>query len=817
MTEATEHTHGRIIPIPIEDEVKRSYIDYAMSVIVSRALPDVRDGLKPVHRRILYGMREEGMTPDKPYKKSARVVGQVLARYHPHGDVAVYDAVVRMAQDFAIRYPLVDGHGNFGSLDGDPPAAMRYTEVRLTPLAMEMLRDIDKETVDFVPNFDESETEPTVLPARFPNLLVNGAAGIAVGMATNIPPHNLGEVIDALVVMIDDPEATDLKKVMSIVRGPDFPTGAYILGRDGIRQAYTTGRGLITIRAKTQIETMSGGKVRIVISEIPYQVNKATLIERIAELVRDKKIEGVSDLRDESDRHGVRIVIDLRREVNANVILNRLFKYTQMQETFGIILLALVNGRPQVLNLKECLDHYLTYQKEIIVRRTKFELARAEARAHILEGLLVALNNLDAVIKLIRSSKDPDTARDGLMREFKLTEKQAQAILDMRLQRLTALERDKIEEEYQELSRQIEYFRAVLGSERMVLQIVRRELLEIREKYADARRTVITSAAVNQDFDVEDLIAEEDVVVTMTHQGYVKRLPPDTYRLQRRGGRGVTGMGTKEEDFVEHLFVTTTHHYLLFFSNKGRAYRLRAHEIPEASRTAKGTAVINLVPVAPGEIISAVIAVKDFDPDLYLFMATRRGTVKRTQLSEFDTARSSGLVALALDEGDELIGVRLAAAGEEIILATKEGKAIRFAVEEVRPMGRPARGVKGITLDSGDEVVSMDPVNPGADLLTVTTRGFGKRTPVSDYPTRKRGGKGVINFRLSPKTGEVVGVRTVTPGDEVMVISAKGTLIRVPVDQIRVSGRNTQGVSVMKPEEGDAVVTLSRVVSKDEG
>ena len=811
-----EHRHGRIVPIAIEEEVKRSYIDYAMSVIVSRALPDVRDGLKPVHRRILHAMREEGMTPDKPYKKSARVVGQVLAKYHPHGDAAVYDTVVRMAQDFAIRYPLVDGHGNFGSLDGDPPAAMRYTEVRLARLALELLHDIDKDTVDFVPNFDESETEPVILPARFPNILVNGSSGIAVGMATNIPPHNLGEVIDALVTMIDEPETTDLKRLMGIIKGPDFPTGAYILGREGIRQAYQTGRGLVSMRAKTLIETTKAGKTRIVVSEIPYQVNKATLIERIAQLVRDKKLEGVTDLRDESDRHGVRVVMELRREADPNVILNRLFKYTQMQETFGVILLALVEGRPRILNLQEILDHYLAYQKEVIVRRTKFELAKAEARAHILEGLRIALNNLDAIIKLIRASKDRDSAREGLMREFGLSEKQATAILEMRLQQLTALERDKIEAEYEELSKAIEYLLAVLGSERMVMQIIRRELLEVKEKFDDPRRTVITVGALSQDFDVEDLIAEEDIVVTMTHQGYIKRLPADTYRIQRRGGRGIAGMGTKEEDFVERLFVTTTHNNLLFFSNKGRVYRLKAHEVPEAGRTAKGTAVINLVPVEPGEIISAVIPVRDFSPGSHLFMATRRGIVKRTELSEYDTARRSGLIAIALDEGDELVGVRHATTGEEVILATRLGKAIRFSVDQVRSMGRPARGVKGITLRADDEVVSMDPIRAGAAVLTISARGLGKRTPVDEYPTRSRGGKGVINLQITSRTGEVIGIRMVSPGDEIMIISGKGTVIRIPVDGIRICGRNTQGVSLMRSNQGSSVVAFGRVVSRDE-
>ncbi len=812
---APEFTHGRIVTVPVEEEMKSSYIDYAMSVIVSRALPDVRDGLKPVHRRILYAMREEGMTPDRPYKKSARAVGQVIAKYHPHGELAVYDSIVRMAQDFAIRYQLVDGHGNFGSLDGDPPAAMRYTEVRLTPLAMELLRDIDKETVDFAPNFDESETEPVILPARFPNLLVNGSAGIAVGMATNIPPHNLAEVIDGVVALIDDPE-TDMRRLMSIIRGPDFPTGAYILGRDGIKSAYRTGRGIITIRAKAQIEATKAGRLRIVVSEIPYQVNKAALIERIAELVRDKKIEGISDLRDESDRHGVRIVIELRREENANIILNRLYKYTQMQQTYGIILLALVDGRPKVLNLKEALLHYIDYQREVIVRRTRFELARAEARAHILEGFRIALSHLDEVIRVIRSSKDRPEASAGLQSRFGLSEKQAEAILDLRLHRLTALERDKIEEEHQELMITIEYLRAVLASERMVMEIIKKELTDVKERYADARRTQIVSGAVTGDFDVEDLIAEEDVVITMTHQGYVKRMPADTYRSQKRGGRGITGMGTKEEDFVERLFIASTHHHLLFFSNRGRVYRVKAHQVPEAGRAARGTAVVNLVPLERGESITTVIPVKEFDPGVYLFMATRRGTVKRTELTEYDSARHGGLIALALDEGDELIGVRLCGPDDEVMLATRRGRAIRFPVEEVRPMGRPARGVRGITLEPGDVVESMDIVREGCEVLTLTTAGYGKRTPVSEYPARGRGGKGVMNVRLTPKTGEVVGIRLVTPGDEIMVVSAKGIIIRLPVSDIRIYGRNTQGVRVMRPDEGDHVVSFARVVAKDE-
>jgi len=815
MAEATEHINGHIITVPVEEQMKSSYIDYAMSVIVSRALPDVRDGLKPVQRRILYGMREENMTPDKPYKKSARAVGQVIAKYHPHSDAAVYDAIVRMAQDFSVRYQLIDGHGNFGSIDGDPPAAMRYTEVRLAHLAMELLRDIEKDTVDFTPNFDESEKEPVVLPARLPHLLVNGSAGIAVGMATNIPPHNLGEVIDALVALIDYPE-TDLEQIMKIIKGPDFPTGAYVIGRDGIKKAYTTGRGIVTMRAKAQIEATKGGKMRIVVTEIPYQVNKATLIERIAQLVRDKKVEGIADLRDESDRHGIRVVIELRRDVNANVILNRLYKYTQLQQTFGIILLALVNGRPEVLNLRQMLVHYLDYQKEVIVRRTRYELAKAEARAHILEGLRIALSHLDEVIALIRASKDPDEARTGLMNQFGLSEKQAQAILDMRLQRLTALERDKIEAEYEELTRTIEYLRAVLGSEKMIMEIIKRELLEISDKYGDARRTQIVSGAVSSDFDMEDLIAEEDVVITMTHQGYIKRLPAMTYRAQRRGGRGIAGMGTKEEDFVDRLFVTTTHHYLLFFSNRGLVYRIKAHQVPEAGRTARGTAVVNLVPVERGEFITTVIPVKEFEPGRYLFMATRRGIVKRTELTEYDSPRYSGLIALTLDDGDELIGVRLTGENEEMLLATHQGRSIRFPVSDVRPMGRPARGVKGITLENDDSVVSMDTAREGCEVLTLTARGFGKRTPLKDYPTQGRGGKGVINNRITKRTGDVVGIRLVYPGDDIMVVSAHGVIIRFSVDDVRISGRNTQGVGVMRLDEGDHVVSFGRVVTKDD-
>ncbi|WP_366017784.1 DNA gyrase subunit A [Thermanaeromonas sp.] len=798
---------GTILPVRIEEEMKRSYIDYAMSVIVGRALPDVRDGLKPVHRRILYAMYEANMTPDKPYKKSARVVGDVLARYHPHGDAAVYESMVRLAQDFASRYPLVDGQGNFGSLDGDSPAAMRYTEARLSSIAMAMLQDIEKDTVDFVPNYDGTLKEPVVLPARIPNLLINGSAGIAVGMATNIPPHNLGEVVDALVLLIDRPEA-GLKEILNIVKGPDFPTGGLIIGREGIRNAYRTGRGTIKVRAKAAIEQV-GNKTQIVITEVPYQVNKARLIETIAELVREKKIEGITDLRDESDRTGLRVVIELKKDVQPKVILNQLYKHTQMQENFGVIMLALVDGRPQVLNLKEMLEHYLKHQKEIVTRRTRYLLNQAEARAHIVEGLRIALKFLDEVIKIIRTSPDVDSARRGLMENFSLSEKQAQAILDMRLQRLTALEREKLEEEYRELREKISYFKGVLADETKVLAIVREELLEIKAKFADPRRTQIVDE--EEPLEAEDLISREEVVITVTHRGYIKRLPLDTYRSQRRGGRGIQALTTREEDFVEHLTVTTTHHSLLLFTNQGKVYRLKAFDVPEANRQARGTALVNLVYISPGERITALISVESFEEDAYLFLATRKGTVKKTALKEYNTSRRDGIVALNLDEGDELIGVELTSGKDEIILGTRQGKVIRFSEEEVRPMGRVARGVRGIALEEGDEVVGMAKVKPFADLVLVSERGFGKRTSLEEYRGQGRAGKGLLAMKLGEKTGELVALVVAKDDDELMLITAEGLLIRLNVGDVPRQGRYTRGVTLMRLEEKDRVMAVARL------
>lgn len=810
---ATEYTHGKVLQTNIEDEMKRSYIDYAMSVITTRALPDVRDGLKPVHRRILYSMHETGILPDKKYSKSAGPVGDVLGKYHPHGDSIVYDALVRMAQDFSLRYPLIDGHGNFGSIDGDPAAAMRYTEVRLTKMAMEMLRDLDKNTVDFQPNFDESKEEPRVLPSRFPNLLANGSAGIAVGMATNIPPHNLTEVIDGCILMIDDPEVS-VEQLMKVIKGPDFPTGGLIIGREGIKDAYTTGRGLIKTRAEAKIEVMANGRNRIVITELPYQVNKAKLIERIAELVREKKIEGITDLRDETDRTGLRVVIDLKRDANANVILNQLYKYTQMHQTFGVTMLALVEGQPRVLNLREVLYYYLEHQKDVVTRRTKFELEKAEERAHILEGLRIALDHIDAVIALIRASQTVEEAREGLMASFGLSERQAQAILDMRLQRLTGLERDKIEEEYAELRKTIEYLRAVLANEQMLLGIIRRELLEIKEKFGDERRTKITHD--EGEMDMEDLIAEEDVVITVTHQNYIKRMPADTYRSQRRGGRGVTGMGTKEEDFVEQIFITTTHHYVLFFTNFGKVHRLKVYEIPEASRQSKGTNIINLLQIEPGESVTAVIPIREYDPDHYLIFATKRGTVKKTGLAEYDSPRRGGIIAITLDEGDELIAVKLTNGRQEAILVTRYGMSIRFHEDDVRPMGRAARGVRGISLEGDDTVVGMEILNDGEELVMVTDAGFGKRTPLDEYRRQSRGGKGVKTITLTRKNGILVGAKVVKEGNELMLITAQGVLIRFPVRDISVLSRYAQGVTLMRPDEGDSVVALAQVVSKDD-
>lgn len=811
--ERVELEFGKVLPVRIDEEMKNSYIDYAMSVIVARALPDVRDGLKPVHRRILYAMQEAGMSYNKPYKKSARIVGEVLGKFHPHGDASVYDAIVRMVQDFASRYPLVDGHGNFGSVDGDAPAAMRYTEVRMARLAEEMLADIDKDTVDFVPNYDESLKEPVVLPAKVPNLLVNGSSGIAVGMATNIPPHNLGEVIDGVIMLIDNPEAT-LAELLPVVTGPDFPTGGLIIGREGIRQAYTTGRGTVVMRAKTQIERLHNGKSRIVVSELPYQVNKARLIENIAALVREKVIDGITDLRDESDRSGLQVVIELRRDANPDVVLKQLYKHTKLQDTFGVIMLALVEGRPRVLNLHDVLSLYLEHRKVVVVRRTKFDLARAQERAHILEGLKIALDHLDAVIATIRQSHTVEIARTALMDKFSLSEKQAQAILDMRLQRLTGLEREKIEQEYRDIIKKIAWLEAVLADERKVLYIIKEELLELKKRYADARRTVITAAEA--EINDEELIADEDVVVTLTHYGYIKRLPMATYRSQRRGGRGVAGMGTKEEDFVEHLFVTTTHCNILFFTSRGRVYRLKGYEIPEAGRTAKGTAVINLLPLAAQEKITAVIPIRLFQPDRYLFMATKKGIVKKTVLQEFDTARRSGLIAITLDDDDDLIGVRLTDGEQQIMLGTRHGLAIRFRESDVRSMGRGAGGVKGIDLAPHDEVVGMDTVRKDGFVFTVSALGFGKRTPVDEYHAQSRNGKGVIVMRVTEKTGELVGLRIVREEQELFLITGEGIVIRMDSGEIPVQGRYARGVTVMRTDAGDRVVAVAAVAKKAE-
>lgn len=801
-------TSGKIMPVILEEEMKRSYIDYAMSVIVGRALPDVRDGLKPVHRRILYAMYEEGLTPDKPYKKSAVVVGTVLARYHPHGDAAVYETMVRLAQDFACRYPLIDGHGNFGSVDGDSPAAMRYTEARLSKLALTMLADIDKETVDFIDNYDGSLKEPVVLPARIPQLLVNGSAGIAVGMATNIPPHNLGEVIDALVLLIDKPDA-DFKDITKIIKGPDFPTAGLIIGREGIRNAYRTGRGSIKVRAKAQVETLSNGKSQIVVTEIPYQVNKARLVQSIGDLVREKKIDGIVDLRDESDRTGMRIVIELRRDIQPKVVLNQLYKHTQMQENFGVIMLALVDGRPRVLNLREMLTLYLDHQKEVITRRTRYLLAQAEARAHIVAGLRIAIQFLDEVIRIIRQAPNEPEACRGLMERFHLSDKQAKAIVDMRLGRLTALEREKLEEEWQELQRRIAYYQEVLASEARVYGIVREELLEIKNKFADPRRTQIVLEEEN--LELEDLIAREDIVVTLTHRGYIKRQPVDTYRSQKRGGRGIQAMGTREEDIVRDIFVTTTHHYLLFFTNQGRVFRLRGHEIPEAGRQARGTPLVNLLYLNKEETITAVIPIRELEEGSYLLMATGKGIVKKTSLGEYQTSRRDGLLAINLDEDDELVGVLRTEGNNEVMLVTRQGKAIRFGEDEVRPMGRAARGVRGITLEDDDTVVGLVKVKDNAELVVVSARGFGKRTSLDEYRPQSRGGKGIITMNVTDRTGPVAAVAVVKMEDELMLISADGILIRLGVEDISRQGRNTQGVTLMRLEPSDRVVAMARV------
>lgn len=807
------YTDGKIIPIRIEDEMKKSYIDYAMSVIIGRALPDVRDGLKPVHRRILYSMHESGMGQDKPHKKSARVVGDVLGRYHPHGDSAVYDAMVRLAQDFSTRYLLIDGHGNFGSVDGDSAAAMRYTEVRMSKIAVEMLKDIEKETVDFSSNYDDSLEEPSVLPARIPNLLINGSSGIAVGMATNIPPHNLVEVINGVINLIDNPDIS-IKELMTTVKGPDYPTGGVIMGTDGIRQVYETGRGSIVTRAQSRIEKLNNGKTRIVVTELPYQVNKAKLIEKIAELVRDKKIDGITDLRDESDRTGMRMIIDLRRDVNPQIILNQLYKKTQLQDSFGVIMLALVGGEPKVLNLKEVLFHYLEHQKDVIVRRTRYDLKKAEERLHIVEGLKIAIDHIDEVIRIIRQSKDIETSKNNLMERFGLTEKQAQAIVDMRLGKLSGLEREKLEEEYKELISRIAHYRNVLSDEKLVLQIIKEEISAIRDKYGDVRRTQITFMA--DSLEAEDLIAEEDVVIAITHNGYIKRQPITTYRSQKRGGRGVSAITTKEEDFVEHLFITTTHNYLLFFTKKGKVYRLKVYEIPEASRQSKGTAIVNLLSLSGEDTITAVIPVREFVDGYYLVTATKEGVVKKTSLTEYDSSRRDGLIALTLDEGDELVGVKLTSGEDDIIIATQKGLVIRFSETDVRSMGRTARGVRGIGLESNNRVVGMETAKPEASVLLVTESGFSKRTRLAEFRTQHRGGKGVIGMKITPRNGLVVGILIVTEGDEVMIITQEGIMIRMSVDGISIMGRSTQGVMTMRLSENDKVVALARVVHRDD-
>lgn len=820
-------TAGKVIPVYVEDEMQKCYIDYAMSVIVQRALPDVRDGLKPVHRRILYAMNEAGMLPNKAYKKSARIVGDVLGKYHPHGDSSVYDAIVRLAQDFSTRYLMVDGHGNFGSVDGDPPAAMRYTEVRMGKIAVEMLRDIEKDTVDFIPNYDESLKEPTVLPAKVPALLINGSAGIAVGMATNIPPHNLGEVVDACVMLIDHPDAT-IEQLMTAIKGPDFPTGAKILGLSGIRQAYTTGRGVVKVRAKAHVEPMPKNKNRIVVTEIPYQVNKAKLIENIAHLVQDKTLEGITDLRDESDRKGMRIVIELRSDVVPEIMLNKLYKHTQLQDSFGIIMLALVSGHPRILNLKQILEYYLEHQKNVITRKCRYELNKARERAHILEGLKIALDHLDEVIATIRASANGDVAKAALMEKFGLSERQAQAILDMRLQRLTGLERQKIEDEYKEVMATIAYLEDVLSDEHKIMGIAREDLLDVKKRFGDARRTSIVPDT--GDLETEDLIAEEDVVITISHQSYIKRQALTNFRNQNRGGRGIkagSGKIVKEDnkvkgDFSEHLLMASTHDNILFFTNRGRVYRQKGFEIPEASRTAKGTFIRNLLPLEENEKVNAVIAVKSGiseDEKKFLFMATNLGVVKRTSVSEFKSARKGGLIAINLDEGEELIDVKLTSGHNDILLATRDGYAIHFQEDDVRPMGRTSHGVRGISLRPHDSVVSMDScVDDTGEVLTVTDKGQGKRTDISEYRVQSRGGKGIINLKVTNKNGLIVGSKFINESQEIMLISAAGIIIRMNAADISTYGRNAQGVKLMDLDEGDKVAALAVVntVSEEE-
>ena len=808
-----ERNDGKIIDRDVENEMKSAYMSYAMSVIVSRALPDVRDGLKPVHRRILYTMHEDGLTSDKPYRKSATTVGDVLGRYHPHGDSSVYDAMVRMAQDFSLRYPLIDGHGNFGSIDGDGAAAYRYTEARMSKMSEVMLTDIEKNTVDFMPNFDGRLQEPVVLPAKIPALLVNGSSGIAVGMATNIPPHNLSEVIDGIIKIIDNRETTD-EELMTVIKGPDFPTEGIILGREGIKQAYTTGRGKIIVRAEAEIEEMSGNKQRIIVSSLPYQVNKAKLIENIANLAREKRIEGISDLRDESDRNDrVRIVIELKRDANAQVVLNQLYKNTQMQDTFGVIMLALVNNEPKILTLRQCLDHYIAHREQVITRRTKFELDKALARAHILEGLKIALDNIDEGINIIRSSYDD--AKERLMKRFGLSDIQAQAILDMRLKTLSGLQREKIEEEYNELMKLIAHLREILANEQLVLDIIKEELLEIKQKYGDERKTKIVAA--EGEINVEDLIKEEQTVVALTHFGYIKRMPIDTYRSQKRGGKGITGISTREEDFVKQIFTASTHDTILFFSNKGKLYRLRGYEIPEAGRTAKGTAIVNLLRLDNGEKISAVIPITNFEDGKYLLMATKNGLIKKTALKDFDSTRKTGLLSITLKDDDELIDVRLTDGEDNVVLVTSKGLSITFDEKDVRPVGRSAQGVIGIRLDDKDFVIGMESIiaSKDATLLAITEHGFGKRTELSEYRVQNRGGRGVITYKVTPKTGNIVGIRIANGDEDVMMITDKGTIIRLKVEEISILGRATQGVTLMRTNDGGKVVSIELIQQEE--
>jgi len=808
-------TTEKIIPVNIEDEMKSAYIDYSMSVIVARALPDVRDGLKPVHRRVLYGMNELGVYYNRPYKKSARIVGEILGKFHPHGDAAVYDTMVRMVQDFSLRYPLVDGQGNFGSVDGDAPAAMRYTEARLARIAHEMLKDIDKDTVDFVPNFDESLKEPSVLPAALPNLLVNGTSGIAVGMATNIPPHNLNEVVDGLVALIREPDITN-EKLMRYIKAPDFPTGGIIIGYDGVREAYTTGRGKLVVRAKANIETTKHDRQNIVISEIPYQVNKASLIEKVAELVREKKIEDISDIRDESDRDGMRIVVELKRDTNAEVVLNNLYMHTQMQTTFGVIMLALVDGRPKILTLKEMLQHFLRHRHNVVLRRTQFELDGAEKRAHILEGYIIALDNIDEVIALIKKSKDVETAKINLMKKIKLSEEQAKAILDMRLQKLTGLERKKVEDEYRETIKLIEKLRAILKSRQLQMEIIKEEFLELKKNYGDERRTEIVYDF--EDFSIEDMIAEEDVVITISHSGFIKRFPVSGYRRQSRGGKGVTAATTREDDFIEHMFIASTHHYILFFTDKGRCYWLKVHEIPEGGRMTRGRSMVNLIQKEIDEKITAFLNVKEFDDKHFIVMVTKNGLIKKTALSAFGNPRGAGIIAINLNRGDRLIDARLTDGTQDIIIGTHEGMAIRFSEKDVRDMGRAATGVKGITLAKGDEVVGMVALKrSGTTILVVTDKGFGKRSDINDYRLTRRGGKGIITVKCGDRNGKMISIKEVLDNDDVVVVTERGMIIRQHVKDISVMGRNTQGVRLIKLRPNDAIADVANVAAEQEG